>query len=171
MNTSNTLKVIGAIVVVLAIIGAYSYPKAIIAPSSNVGAVGTTFNTAKVAQINMSPSAAGATSTSILNTDDNNRYVRGAYVYCTGASQSSDRTIASLLVQAATSSTAAPALNSNTNLAANLTVSTTSPFVAVSSTTISNGVASVWASGSYMSFFWNATNTAACTVGIPYAAS
>lgn len=136
----------------------------------------TTFNSAKLAEVGFSPATGSATSTSILNTDSTDRIVQDAFIYCdtvaTSRTAYSGTGLAALLFTAATSSTAAPVTNSNANYAMYNIVSTSTPNFYVSSTTI--GVASygrVWESGSYMSFFSNATNTAACVVGVHYLAS
>jgi hypothetical protein len=165
MNKNILYGVVGLVVLgVIFFIG-----KSLSGTSNLVGsAVGTTFSTGKIAAANLSLAVTGATSTSILNTDGSDRWVSGAFTYCTGASASSNLIIANLLIQAATTSAATPTLVTNTNLAANLSVSTTTTFSSQSSTTIGAGVLSNWAAGSYMTFFSNATNTAACTVGVSY---
>lgn len=136
----------------------------------------TTFNSAKLAEIGFSPATGSATSTSILNTDSTDRIVVDAFAYCdtvgTSRTAYSGGGLAALLFTAATSSTAAPVTNSNANYTMYNIVSTSTANFFVSSTTI--GVASygrVWAPGTYMSFFSNATNTAACVVGVSYLAS
>lgn len=133
-------------------------------------AVGTTFNTARVAQINFSPATASATSTSILNTDESDRYVgNNVFAYCgsVGTSQTAltGTGLASLTFKAATTSTANPAIVTNTNLAVNLTISTSTVDSYTASSTFGY---SRWKSGSYLTFFANATNTAVCTVGVYY---
>lgn len=137
--------------------------------------VGTTFNTAKVVAVNITPSTQGATSTSVLNTDATARYIANyGMVGCTGVGTSqTDLTgtgLAALLVQAATTSVANQGLQGNTNYAMNLTVSTSTTFVN-SSTSTPSVMAGYWAAGTYMTFTFNATNTAACTVEMDYLAS
>jgi len=165
--------IIGVIVLIVgAIVGFLSNTEAPITGS----AVGTTFNSAKVAQINFSPATGSATTTSILNTDDSNRWVKRSFAFCTGVGTSytayTGAGLAALTFKVATTSTAAPALVTNTNYASDMTIATSSTFSAVSSSTINaSAVANVWASGSYLTFIANATNTAACTVGVEYAGS
>lgn len=146
-------------------------------PSSFIGsAVGTTFSTAKVAQINFSPATGTATSTSILNTDSYSRIVTSTFAYCNTVATSktayTGTGLSELLFKAATTSTSAPATVSNANLVMSNTVATSSADMYFASTTI--GVETygrVWESGSYMTFWSNATNTAACTVGVNYIGS
>jgi len=148
---------------------------------------GSTFNTAKFAGIAVSPTAPGsnATSSSILNTDVNDRFVTGIRVGCEAVGTSktayTGAGLASLTLSIATSSTAAPATNSNTNLVGGgvVTIATSTPqFIEASSTastavpnTGSSAVNNLWLAGSYITFTFNATNTAACTVGVDYIAS
>ncbi len=137
--------------------------------------VGTTFSTAKIAAMNIAPATASATSTSILNSDASDRYITSAFAECTGAGSSqtayTGAGLANLLLRIATSSTAAPVVLSNTNYAANLTIATTAPATYQSTTTPTTSWMQVWASGSYLTFYPNATNTAQCVVGVSYLAS
>ncbi len=158
---------------------------------------GTTFNSAKVAAISWTPSTAAATSTSILNTDANDRYVIDNVIACGQATTSytaiTGGGLANLIFKAATTSTANPAVISNTNLIMSDTIATSSgiapgatggfPVILVASSSVpaaspiltSNvGVAGFWfdwPAGSYLTFWANATSTTACTVGVHYIAS
>lgn len=139
-------------------------------------AVGTTFNTAKVAQINFSPATASATSTSILNTDESDRYVESAYVACgsVGTSQTAytGAGLAALVFTAGTTTANAPATPTASALQSMLvTVSTSTTDSFIATTTYTSPFSRRWNAGSYMTFFSNATNTAACTVGVHYLAS
>ncbi len=192
--TKNIIYVLGAIVIAGAILGAYLFPVAQTPVAIGTSPTGTTFSSQKIAAIAFVPSAAGATTTSILNTDANDRYVTSNFVNCTNATTSytaiTGGGLANLIIKAATTSTNAPAVVGNTNLAMNDTVATGTsaaggaafPVVMVSSTSlpaspaVTNNVgagafAFLWASGSYLSFWANATNTAACIVGVQYSAS
>ena len=139
----------------------------------------TTFSSAKIAEVGFSPATGSATSTSILNTDSNDRVVTGSFYYCNNLGTSltayTGAGLASLLFKAATTSTAAPATVSNANLLLSSTVATTSAgssvYVSSTTTPFPNDVGRLWASGSYMTFFSNATNTATCVVGVQYLAS
>ncbi len=132
--------------------------------------VGTTFNTAMVAQINVSPTI-GATSTGVLNTDANDRYISSMYAACSNvgtsmAPYSGTGGIANLTLTAATGTTQAPATITNSNtITANISTTTVNSFA---STTSMTDLTRVWATGSYLNFALNATNTAACTVGVHY---
>lgn len=137
--------------------------------------VGTTFGTAKVAQINWTLSTS-ATSTAILNTDAFDRIVDQTFYSCTGVGTSrvafsGAGTLATngLVITAATSSAALIVPTTNVNLVmANILATTTAPVSYMASTTVVGVPSRIWASGSYMNFEANATNTAACTVGVYY---
>lgn len=145
-------------------------------------AVGSTFNTAKIAAVDMSPATNAATSTSILNTDASARWVEGAIVACTGIQNAFTNTtgtgLASYLLQAATTSVANLGSQGNTNLAVNLTVATGTTGAAVFSysatstasagTSAPNPVAFYWAPSTYLTFTFNATSTGACIVKTSY---
>lgn len=149
-------------------------------------AQGGTFNTARYAGIavNLASPGANATSSSILNSSSNDYFITKIGVGC--ESLGTSRTaytgggLAALTLSIATSSTAAPASNSNVNVVgtAPLTIATsTANFVVASSTT--NGtstvgsslVSNIWKAGSYLTFTTNATNTAVCTFGVDYMSS
>lgn len=160
-----------SLLVTIVIIGGYFFPRIGKFGATN-NAVGTVYNTAKIAQINWSLTA-GATSTSVLNSDSYDRIVTSFVADCntTGTSKIplTGTGLASLFIQAATTSASAPAVITNTNLLAYSTVSTSTPDFYIASSTI--GVADfgrVWLSGSYLTFWSNATNTAVCTVGVNY---
>lgn len=153
-------------------------------------AVGTTFSTQRIAQIVFAPTTGSATTTSIYNGDDNDRVVDSAYAYCSGVGTSltayTGTGLANWILSAATTSSSAPNAITNTNLAMNMVMSTSSAFSFTSTSTPSsylynvtgNGAATtsatqsavsrVWAAGTYMTFGSNATNTAACIVGVRY---
>lgn len=162
-----------AILVGVAIYGAYQYPLQIASLGSPVG---TTFSTRKMAAVNMTPSTSAASSTAVLNSDASARWVTSVDVACTGAGTSNawpstGGGLANLLLQMATSSTAAQ--SGNANLAANVTVATTSVFSQSASSTIATAVSTAtdlyyWPAGVYMVYTFNATNTAACTVSANY---
>lgn len=168
-------KLIVGVLVVLAIAGGYFYPKAL--NTVVLGSpVGSTFNTAKIAAINFAPTTGSATSTSILNTDASDRYVIDGFAFCTGVGSSqvayTGTGLNALTLKAATTTTNAPAGVSNTNNALALTIATSSNVTSNASTTVAtNAFAGVWGSGTYMTFFTNATNTAACNIGVHYLAS
>lgn len=134
---------------------------------------GATFNSAKVAAIVAAPATASATTTSILNSDANDRYITSTFAYCGGLGSSqtayTGAGLANLTLKAATTSTAAPAALTNTNLVMNVNIATTTPNTsAVATSTFVSAINQRWAAGSYLTFEFNATNTAACTVGANY---
>ena len=135
--------------------------------------VGTTFNTAKIAMINSTPSSSSATSTSELNSDASARYIKNAEIGCSGLA-AAGTSVATLTLTAATTSTNAPANIGNTNSAFVATVATSSTSFVMSSTTTQlsgNFLNDVWPAGSYLTFVWNSTNAAACTIGVSYLGS
>ena len=165
--------VIGAVAGLVAFFGYSPFVKLV--QNFSASPAGTTSQTAKFFSVvaNLGTPGANATSSSILNTSANDYYVKSMNVGCetVGTSQTAytGAGLASLTVKAATTSTAAPASNANTNLAGSITISTTTPNFVEASTTASSGSNSVnyiWASGAYMTFTTNATNTAACTFGV-----
>ncbi len=152
------------------------------APAIQVGtsAAGSTFDTAKQASITVDMSAV-ATSSSILNSSTNDRFVTGVKIGCesVGTSQSyvTGSAIAKLTLTVATTSTASPVTTrSNTNVVGVVDLATSTPnFVTASSTTAlaasASAVNNIWLAGSYMTFYTNATNTAQCTFGVDYFSS
>jgi len=177
-TTKKILTFVVAVIVGVAIYGAYLYPQSSALFGASAG--GSTFATARIADVavNLANPGANGTSTSILNTDTNNRYPVSLDVGCSGVGTSqtayTGAGLAALTLSVATSSTAAPATNGNTNFlgAATLTIATTTTqFVIASSTGIIPGnttPGAVWGPGSYLTFTFNATNTAACTVGVKF---
>lgn len=163
---------IATVVIFGAIVGGYYYPEYPFISGATNNPVATVYNTAKVAQINFSPTLA-ATSTSILNSDATDRIVTDSFGDCNTVATSKtayDGTgLAVLTFSAATTSTSAPATVTNANVVMSNTIATSTPDRYFASTTI--GVLDygrVWATGTYMTFWSNATNTAVCTVGVHY---
>lgn len=181
MSDTTKFYVVAAIAVV-AIIGAYFYPKfpAILSGST----AGSTFGSAKFAGIavNLAAPGANATSSSLYNNDSGDRYISSIKAGCEGVGSSntaySGAGLAALTLSVATSSTAAPATNGNAIKVGGgtVTLGTSTPFFAVSTSTIgtSGGIPAfyfVWNTGTYLTFTTNATNTALCTFGVDYFAS
>lgn len=167
------------IVAALILVGGLYFKHTVNNYSTNVQSVtspvGTTFTTAKVAQINITPSTPAGTSTGMLNTDSSDRYISSMYGACSGVGTSftaytgAGLTSLGFTVTGATSTTQAPNTISNTNTFV-MKVATTTPD-SYASTTSSTDLSRVWASGTYYNFAFNATNTAACTVGVHYIGS
>lgn len=170
--TKIIISLVLAVVIGGAIYGAYQYPQI---PTIFGSSVGSTFTTQKMVAVNMAPLTAAATSTSILNTDSSARWIADfGLAGCTGAGSSftypnnSGTGLAALLIQAATTSVANQGLQGNTNYALNMTVSTSSPAYTESATSTLASNAGYWAPNTYMTFTFNATNTAACIVEMDY---
>lgn len=169
-------KIVLGVFLLGAIIAGWYLPFSTVTQLVTGSAVGTTFVTAKVAQINFSPATGTATSTSVYNSDDSDRIVTDAFVSCntlgTSYTAYTGTGLASLQFFAATTSASAPAIVTNPNFAMNVVVATSTPtdaFTATSTYTFVPGRR--WKTATYMTFFSNATNTAACTVGVHYVGS
>lgn len=175
---------IAALAIAAAIVGAYFYPSSsVLTQFVGTSPQGSTFSSAKfyAVAVNLASPGANATSSSILNTDANDRYVSSIKLGCEGVGSSNTAFtgggLAALTVFAATSSTAAPAnntFNANKVGGGNITVSTSTTVFAISSSTISVGSSNVyfvWPTNTYMTFTFNATNTAVCTIGVETLAS
>lgn len=177
-STKAVFGFVGAVILGLLIYGAYQFPTVQVATVQSTA--GSTFNSAKFAGIVADLSSPGSTgtSTSVLNTDSSDRYVTGLRAGCSAVGTSrtaySGAGLAALTVSAATSSTASPATQSNTNAVGggSVTIGTSTAQWAVSTSSAtgsgSNAPYNVWAAGSYMTFTTNATNTAQCTFGVDY---
>lgn len=175
-NTQKTLLVLGLIVLIGAIYGGYVYP----VPQYLVGAspAGSTFATSKTAgvAVNLANPGANGTSTSILNTDTNDRYVSSFHVGCENVGTSktayAGAGLANLQISIGTTTAPSPAsFLSAAPVAVNFSIPTTTVDYLVSSSTLltaTSTLAAVWPTGTYMTFFFNATNTAACTAGVDY---
>lgn len=177
---TKTAKIV-LVVMAAAIVGAYFFPKVKnLAQASN--AAGTTFSTAKVAEITWTPSTAAASTTSVYNSDAKDRVVDSSFVDCSGTGTShvfpdTGGALTSWIVSAATTSVANEGTQGNVNYvldAGTNAISTSTPFVySASSTPGRSGVTGgnfvrIWPTGTYMTFLANATNTAVCEVGVYY---
>lgn len=163
-----------AVVVGVAIVGAYLYPgstNTTIEQTIAGSPVGTNFANAKVAATNYTPSSSAASSTSILNTDASTRYVTDNFVDCNGVNGQG------ITIQAATTTVSSQGLQANTNLAMNTfgTTTTTATNFYTASSTAPNpaGVGLLWPSNTYLTFVAtsSAFNSGVCTVGVHYLAS
>lgn len=170
------IAVVLAAVIALAIVGAYQYPKTeVITSTSPQGGTTTTAHFYSVA-VNLATPGANATSSSVFNSSSNDYYVSSIKGGCenigTSKTAYTGTGLAALTLSVATSSTAAPIGNANANIVGNTTITigtSTSQFAVSSSTLASLGTPSpsiIWGAGTYMTFTFNATNTAACTVGV-----
>lgn len=184
IQTKGILALVAVLLIGAAVYGAFLSSQGAVTFGSSAG---TSFNTAKFAGIVMVPSAPGtnATTSSILNTDANTRFVTGWRMACTGVGSSFTQVVgtglANWTIAIGTSSTAAPATFSAANTYApvtggnfNIATNSASTEVVVSSSTLQTATSSKatpWHAGEYMTIGFNATNTAACTVGVDYVGS
>lgn len=167
--------VIGAIFGMCAFLGLTPFAKQsvtqVIQQGSQAGSpVGATFGDAKVSAIVIN--LATATSTAIQNNSGSDQYLMKDAIGCEGIGTSqtayTGAGLASLKVQAATSSTGTGVLT-NGNWVFNFTIPTSTPTFTMSSSTVDTATTTnwtVWQAGSWMQFATNATNTAVCTFGV-----
>lgn len=155
---------IGLLIVVLAGItwAGITFPKQI---QFGASATGSTFGTAKIAEVVMAPQSRTATSTSILNSDSSDRVVLDAGVNCSGLSNMFGSTSGGLSTYqwyAGTTSSAAPtaSIASNALLAMNVAVATTTSAGFTATSTYTNPYARIWGAGTYMTFQTNGTSSA-----------
>ena len=176
----STIVIISALVA-LAIVGGYFFPRQV-KQSFGGTSQGGIFNTSTQASVvvNLASPGANATSSSILNSSSNDYYITEVKAGCEGIGTSktayTGTGLASLTLAIATSSTSAPATNSNTNYSGGttITIATSSTTFLLASSTALTGTSItnvIWASGSYITFTTNATNTAVCTFGVHYISS
>ncbi len=167
-KTSATIGAIVCILIGLAVGYAIS-PKLSGFQALGGSAAGTTFSTAKVAQINVSPLT--ATTTNVYNSDDSSRIIESGFAYCNTVGASTGNSVPLTLVAATGTTAGTAALNANTNYAFNVTIGTSTAVTSNASSTYGSPIFQIWPSGTYMNFYFAATNTAACTVGVHYVAS
>ena len=174
-NTLIGIVVVGAVLGTIAFFNVSPFRSAV--QSAFGSAAGSTFSTAKFAGVVVSLTTAGAsaTSTSILNTDAYDRYVSEFKVGCekvgTSYVANTGAGLASWQISVGTTTTASPAaFSSFAAVATNFVLSTSSTNVLAASSTLATGSqnATIWPTNTYMTFAFNATNTAACTVGVSY---
>ena len=140
---------------------------------------GATFSTQRIAEIVMAPTSVSATSTSIQNTDSNDRIITDAGVSCSGLTTMFGLTSAGLVSYqwvAATSSTAAPTVSvmgsANALALMNVTVATSAASGFTATSTYTSPFARIWNAGSYLVFQTNGTSSAAsCLPFVRYIAS
>ena len=132
--------------------------------------------------INLASAGANATSSSILNTSTNDYYVTAIKAGCEAVGTSltayTGAGLSVLTLSVGTSTTPAPVVVPSNLIGPALTIATSSKFFAVASSTAVGGTTSgntgnaslvgaqIWPAGSYMTFWFNATNTAICSVGV-----
>lgn len=168
-TTKGIIAVVGAVVLVLFVWGAYQYPKEVQLTAGS--SAGSTFQSAKIAEVVSDATYTGASTTLgyVLNGDASDRVVIDAGAFCTGlASASSAVNIYNFRAGTSTNVFNIP---SATNLAMNVTLaSSTSQRYVATSTYLGSGIQQVWATGTYMVFTINATTSATCTPFVHYIA-
>lgn len=179
-STKAIIALVGALLIGYAIYGAYQYPQTQVMVQG-ASSAGTNYNTAKFAGtvVSLATPGSGATSTSMLNTDGVDRYVTAFKIACSGVGTSqtayTGTGLSILGVSIGTTTAANPAsFLSSAAIALNYSVGTTTQSVVVASSTTATATSSlamVWPTNTYMTFFWNATNTAVCTEGVDYIGS
>ena len=142
---------------------------------------GSTFGTRKTSSVTVNLANPGqfGTSTSLTNTDTNIRYVTSVELACSGMGTSltpyTGAGLASLQLSVGTTSTSNPiSFSSSFPLASNVVIGTsTSVYLLSSSTPVisTSQYSALWGVGVPMTFWFNATNTAVCTVGVNYIGS
>lgn len=145
--------------------------------AGGVSSAGASNSTAKLASVTMAPALAAGTTTGILNTDGTDRQIIDSFVSCTNTGSSlpyltglTSGSLSAWGVAMSTSTGTGVGLGGNLNYASNLTIATTSPWAYTASTTLGVGgvVGLIWPTNTYLNIVFNATNTAACTVGVHY---
>lgn len=175
MNNKFTLSIVAVLGLLVGLVAGHSLWPQNIATASPAG---STFSNAKFAgiTINLANQSANGTTSSIVNTDANDRYVTSFKIGCenvgTSGGNNAGAGYAALQFNIGTTSASAPvAFSSFAAIALNVKVSTSTTNVLVSSSTLltaTSSLATVWPSGTPMTFYSNATNTAVCTVGVEY---
>lgn len=177
-----TTKIIAAIVIALVVaggvLGGYLYllskPQPQLASATPQGGTTSSALFYSVAA-NLGAPGANATSSTVFNLSGSDLYITSVTAGCenVGTSQTAytGAPLSALTLSVATSSTAAPATNSNTNLVGGgtITIGTSTTQYTIASTTATIGspkVYNLWAAGSALDFTTNATNTAQCTFGV-----
>lgn len=168
--------VVAGIFGVSAFFGLTPYGKTVVEQLAGNAPAGSTFNTQKQAGVAMAPIAITGTSTSVANPDPNGSFIQSTILGCTGVGSSQTYltgvglTSTGWLLQAATTTTSGLGLQGNTNYSLNMAIATATAatnggFVNQATTTLPWS-AGYWPGNALMSFGFNATNTAACTVSM-----
>lgn len=167
---------LGAIFGTIAFLGFSPFGKQVIQEfgSTTQGATGSIARQYNVYGVNLAAPGANATSSSLFNATGQDLYTTTVKVGCENVGTSkaayTGGGLAALQMTVGTSSSAAPAAApTNALLAGAVNIGTSTPYFVMASST--NGAISatgiaVWPAGSYMTFWFNATNTAVCTVGV-----
>lgn len=149
-----------------------------------VSSVGVSNSTSRIASITMAPLTGAATTSSILNDSGTDRIITNTFGFCSSVGRSETFltgntaggtfiTSAGWVLSGATTTVANQGLQGNANFGSNgISFSTTSPAVTAYNASSTEGVlqfvSRIWPVNTYYTFLFNATNTAACTVGVNY---
>lgn len=163
-----------AVVVAIAIYGAYLFTQSDSLGVATPSTASTTNSTAKIASIAMTPSTSNASSSSLYNSDATDRIIESAFVTCSGVGTSltylTGAGLAGWQIKFATSSNGIQTGNLN-QFVMGISTSTPDVYNYTTGTTTPLDYVRVWAAGSYLVPTFNATNTAACTAGVHYLSS
>lgn len=173
MKNKLTFAIVG--ILVLAVVGGYFYPK-VNTNLKGTSSAGVSNSSAKVASITIAPLTASATTSSITNTDGTDREITDGFVTCQSVGSSRTYLTGAGLTSGgwglvmSTSSSAVDA-KVNANYAINfssISTTTTRVYSATSTEGVLTYVSRIWPNGTKLNMTFNATNTAACTIGVHY---
>lgn len=156
------------VIMLLVIVGAYVYPRQ--SPQlAGASPAGSTFTTSKEASVVYLPATSAASSTSILNTDANNRFITSGTVACFGTNgQGGTFTVATTTIPNL-------GLQGNTNYAENIVATTTTSSLLMYTASSTEGVLTytsrVWPAGVYETVVDSAVTGASCTISLHYVPS
>lgn len=175
----NTTKILTVAVVLAVLVFAWYKVTHTTEVQVTASPTGTTFNSAKVAAVIFAPATGSATSTSLLNSEVNDRYITDSFVMCRSVGTSKAAysggglDLFRFIVGTTSSAITQNLADVNTRYAANLVLgtSTVDSFTASSTEGVIPGTSRVWPAGSYLTIQSNATNTAVCNVGVRYIGS
>lgn len=177
MNTSNIVKVIvgvGLALGICAFFGVTPFGQSVVQQTTTQSGAGSTFSTAKIAEVIINPSVVTASSSSILNTDVSARIITDSVWSCSGSNGQG------LSVVGATTSVTGVGLNGNINYFMNsfatTTVASQIEYVASSTEGIQTYTNRLWPAGTYATFVMGTTSTfvgnaGSCQVAVHYLAS
>lgn len=171
-TTKSIFALIGAVIIGVAIYGAYQYPQVPL-KLGGTGVVNSTNSIPSWDTVTFAPTN-NATTTTITNNSGVDRYIISNVASCAGNTSAftavTGAGLANLVFTAATTTGAITGnlANVNTNYIMNDTISTTTPWSQVASSTegVLTGTSRVWPAGMSLTFSSNATTTAICTVGV-----
>ena len=159
-----------SVLIATAIVGAYFFPNVTVkevygSPTNSTFTQSNTDNAMIAA-----PLSGTATSTSILNTSGSDLGVIQVNIVCEGVGTSqtayTGAGLAALTLSIGTSSIASPTVIPTNLVGPAITIATSTGQFVLASTSQSTSWNDIWPAGSYMTAWFNATNTAKCHVGV-----